>query len=1165
MAMIKKINELKSKTESTVVKALCESALNTISSAIYNGVTPDAKFEIERVTVNNLFEELSKQTKDSVVNEWLATEKRLYTVKNLGVRDSINTLNETRELKQVLSAYKEALDNGVHETRLYEQFITALSPFGYFPTVGNAIQSIKDRVDAYKTDVDIIKILETMKESRSNYLVPLIEDVINNYLSNKTMQTKSQLTETLMKFTYDPFVRDIASILTLDATELQLEYANAECDIEKVYSPVLYIGENEAVFAVKNVFYVKKGNNISKLNQSEVQKLDEEFKSLCEALSGDNIVIEKNGISIYLGGDSAFISEGALTINGQAVNENDFAQLYSVSDWAGNKSFYHLVEFVRSNFNEIAEIDFVKRVYLKEDQNHSADVFKCRDNVFITTHDSTNAKSTFYRNVNPMQAKNIMMEHLHYDVTSLYKGLLPDEEKINEQISETKEEYNTYIADLTKKISDFKRNPYRKDLSQKVVEALEEELKEVKDEYKDYLNNVERYFRAESVNEEVTIDVTVNGKKYTVPIPSEATGGNGEQVDTDGENQAGSVVGSEYVEDQPASAITFDDDQTELISDAPTIPEDKIDLGSDEAEKEAEEAEEEAEEKEEEEGELEDTGEEGGLEDNSLKTDDNEIGDEEDNDIKIEDEIDLDTEDQDELKSEDEEDEEDKKKKKKELPLESNEGDGLKKKKFLREDGEMETGKKKKRVFLKKKVSESVNESKKASKKEDKKADKKEDKKTDKKTKEDKKEQKKPDVKKKSSKKLNEMLSINESRNSDVWQIIIENEPYFIFMDPQGNLRSFDQYGEEASISEDDIQRNSQNAIKVPHNQVPQKVLSIIDSYAHQEDDLSVYSTRGEEEDEAMAPKEKSYVEMGQNEKNFLLNQAIDSGDWEKAAEIAKYMKESVNESFVRKTVSEVLKWLKEGKIKFSVALQMIDSMEMDENHKTLFTKIFKLFNGKKINFKVAIELIAPIEGNISENAQVGTNVMLDKEKGYVIGQTNNGDLIVQIQGSTKLAKPNEVKPVGEVKSQEPTFKFDKETLQNLTTKALFEQYIRCGIFVESTPVKTSNCYVRYSDWKDAKDDDNLNVVVEGHINILRKDNIKIFEDVNDFANLENYVDGVEIDEVSGDIIGKVKINAKDYTEAVGDAAPVRIIRGDEATEPRIETVPRVSLNTLSV
>jgi len=1037
--MIEKINQLKSKTNSDEVKNLCESAIAAISSTIYNGVTPEARFEIERVAITNLFEGLSKHTKVEGVKEWLDVQKRLFTIKNLGIREAVNSLNESKELKTVLEQFKDALDKGVHESRLYEQFITALSPFGYFPTVGNAIKAVKDRVDLYKNDVDIIKILETMKESRSNYLVPLIADVVDNYLSNKNMQTRHQLSETLMKFTYDPFVRDIASIITMDATDLQLEYANAQCDINKVYSPVLYIGENEAVFAVNKVYYVKKGNNVSRLSNVDVMKLDEEFKTLCEALAQPNVVVERDGVSVYLGKDKAFITENGVHVNDKPMTNEEFQNAASISSWAGNTGFFQLVEFLRSNFSEIAEIDFVKRVFLKEDVNHSADIFKLRDNVFITTHNPELGKSTFYRNVNPIQARGIMMEHLRFDVTSLYQGLLPDEEKINEQIKETKEEYNTYIAELTQKINDFNSNPYKKDVTIKVVEALEEELKAVKDEYKDYLNRIEKYFRPE-VNEEISIDINVDGKKYTVPIPQEVNGGKPKEGEEETE-KTGTEVGAEHMPDQPASAVTFDQEETELIGDTPTIPEDEIDLGSGETEEEAEEAEKE---KEEEEAETEEEG----------------------DDIKVEDEIDLDDEEKDELKAEDDKEEEDEKeeeekKKKKVEPLESAEGEGLKKKKFIKEAGE---GRKKKKVFLKRKVHEGGEYSTTAE----------ERMKRELAAKEKEKKAVKEPVKegvKVVKKKLNILLN-------EQYEGAEEIEPFDVF------TRTFRlRDGRIVDVLPDGTIRDSQDR---PQGLGVQEIIG-----------------------------------------NHVEHQNIELTDEE-----AEGAERIGNDDVFANTFR-----LRDGRI---IRVQPDGSYQLVESKKSK--------NIKKLN-----------------EAQIGDTVLLDKQKGYIIGQMGD-KVLVQVQGSTSCVTPSDVKVLNaKVETQKPPYEFDKLTLQNLTTKALFEQFVRCGIYVGNTPVKLNNCYTKYSDWKDSENDKPINVLVEGSLTLLPKSQVRILEDVNDFANLDNYIEGVEIDESTGEAIANVKINAIDYTNALGDADSVRIIRGGKSEEPAVDTVPKATLRTLAV
>ena len=276
--MIEKINQLKNKTALNSVKSLCEAAVAGLTSGLYNNVTLEAKYEIEKFSIKTLFEGL-KDIKDEEVQNWLTNQKRIYAVKNLGVRESINMLlaseaKNNASLKTVLESFKSHIDGEVPEVRLYEEFITAMNSFNYFPKVGNAIKAIGDNVDNYRSDVSITKIIETMKDSRSHYLIPLIEDVVQNYLDNKTEQTKHFLKETLVKFSYDPFIRDIINLVTIDATELQLEYANAQCDIEKVFSPILYLGENEAVFSVKGLYYIKKGNTVSRLNEKYIERLD---------------------------------------------------------------------------------------------------------------------------------------------------------------------------------------------------------------------------------------------------------------------------------------------------------------------------------------------------------------------------------------------------------------------------------------------------------------------------------------------------------------------------------------------------------------------------------------------------------------------------------------------------------------------------------------------------------------------------------------------------------------------------------------------------------------------------------------------------------------------------------------------------------------------------
>jgi hypothetical protein len=949
--MISKINELKSNTSLQNVVSLCETTIAAMTSAIYNGVTPEARFEIERVSLENLFEGLSKET-DPTIKKWLSDQKRVYSVKNLGVKKAINALKESdgkfnETLNSILENFEYRLET-IPEVLLYEEFIASLQSVNWIPSVVVQTNAILEKAKKYKNDVDIAKVIETMKNTRSNYLLPLIEDVVDKYLNDKNEQNKHILKETLIKFSYDANIRDIIQLLIKDAQDLQLEYNNSAVALEKVYSPLMYLGENEVVFNVKGTYYVKKSNVLNKIKKSEEHNLDEQFRNLCECVNMPNVEVDRKSIKVYSGKETAEIFENSVSLNGKSVDNEDFEYSAEVAKYSGNTDFYRLTEALRANFNEITEIDFVKRVHLVENENHAADVFKLRDNIFITTYDPANNKSTFYRNINPIQAEKVMMEHMRFDVSKTFEDILPNKEKILATIAEDKKAYFDFIQKIENEIQEFKNKSFNEEVKAELVSALEEELEEVKSEFKTYLNKVEKYT---DIAEGVTVSIDVDGEKYTVPIPQKTTTAKGEEAD----NSLGTEVGAEHMEDSPASQITFDDDKSELLGDSPSVTDDQVDLGVDNVEAQADAAEAGDEEKEGGDEDLE--GDEdlglglGGDEEEPTEEPAEEGGEDLD--------LGLDDEDEDETK---------------------------------KEEG-IET---------------------------------------------------KLDPKK-------NMLTDDIEPEADQTEELPDEEPEATEL----QQTSFDK-PEESTLEE------------VPTEEVPTE-----------DPDLSE-PTDGEVE-------------------------------------------------------------VKAGEVEVK-----------DENKPKVFLK-------KKSPVKESFKINLKKNNKLNEEVQLLDTVTLDGKKGYVIGQIN-GDIIVQIQGNTHLVNPKKVKEQKQEPLQvTPHMKFDK-----VTQKLLFEQYVRCGIYVGNTPIKVNNCTTRYSEWLEAKDDQPIKVLIEGTPTFLTKDQIRIFEDVNVFANEENFIPGMLIDEATGEGIENILFNVEDLTNAISDTDEIRIIKS-VGEEQVTASVPAALVRSLSV
>ena len=197
-------------------------------------------------------------------------------------------------------------------------------------------------------------------------------------------------------------------------------------------------------------------------------------------------------------------------------------------------------------------------------------------------------------------------------------------------------------------------------------------------------------------------------------------------------------------------------------------------------------------------------------------------------------------------------------------------------------------------------------------------------------------------------------------------------------------------------------------------------------------------------------------------------------------------------------------------------------------------------------------------EEELNESVQIGDAVRLDGEKGFVIGQID-GKIIVQIQGDTKYVNPSKVKEnkKSEVTTK-PHMKFDDKT-----QALLFEQLVRCGIYMGNVPVKLTDCYVKYREWANASPEQPIKVIVEGNSTFMNKSQIRLFEDINVFANPDNYVSGYIINEDNDELLENVLVNQSDFEQAIGDADSVRIIRENGEIQ-ELQAYPKSTIQILS-
>ena len=417
--------------------------------------------------------------------------------------------NNTNEgLKAFCEQYINALNSGKAEETLYEGFISGISKWNYLSAVDTEMSALKDRVSKYQQDIDLKKILRLMEGTGSYYIVPLIEGVVADYMDNKTMSNKAVLKQRLQAFEYDPFVRDILNIVMLDQSIANTVYLGESVEklnnyvhTEKVFSPVHYVKENECVFNVKGTYYNRKGNSITKLSKQSIDNLDESFKTLCNLINHPAVKIDDlaNTISIYEGKDSAKISETSIILNGEEKTTSEIEKIANMSHLMNEhkEGFYAAIKMINENFNKIAYIDFVKRVAMNEANGKTADVFRIKNNIFVTTSNAALGTSTFYRNANPIQCRSYINEHMGINVDPLFEDILPNQKAILEGIEDTKKSYENYLDELNTQKAEFEKMKETSDDDIKeiddAIKAIEDEIKEVEKKYEDFQKDSEKY------------------------------------------------------------------------------------------------------------------------------------------------------------------------------------------------------------------------------------------------------------------------------------------------------------------------------------------------------------------------------------------------------------------------------------------------------------------------------------------------------------------------------------------------------------------------------------------------------------------------------------------------------------------------------------------------
>lgn len=484
---------------------------------------------------------------------------------------------ENPNLQGMLDLYEQALNDGCREEMIYETFLQRLheaEELNYYCDLAKVEEDMRKRAMSHKTSIDLTRVLEWMTNDATwSYLVPVVEDVVVAYAENPNAINRSVLTNHLRMYDSCPYVRDIIGVANCDNSKEGLlvreseQFIKQRAHVEDVWSPIQYIKENECIFNVDDQFYVKKGHNLSKLNKDSMANLSESFLALAKIVNMPNVEIsEAENVIRYNTefGDTFEIHEGKVMIGDNMETPSTLKNLNEMHVRYPNCSDVNFLTgaFLCENFNNIAKVDFVKRVVMNESDDKTLDLFKVKKNIYVATHDNLNEEHTFYRNVKPMQVKNIINEHFGLEVSNLFEDLLPHQAKLSKGIKDIKNEYENKIQSLLEMKSKLNAT-YENTTSSETAHILEQALsdidKEINEAKKEYMKFQKKARLVEGADPEETVDNVLDNTEASlsdtnpddfsdvVSLNAEDYDGSDNDLDIDGSDE--SFSGSDFYED----------------------------------------------------------------------------------------------------------------------------------------------------------------------------------------------------------------------------------------------------------------------------------------------------------------------------------------------------------------------------------------------------------------------------------------------------------------------------------------------------------------------------------------------------------------------------------------------------------------------------------------
>ncbi|MCK9575595.1 MAG: hypothetical protein WC979_01190 [Candidatus Pacearchaeota archaeon] len=477
---------LKKRTSSTEAIELSNAALEACKS---NGF-------MDSVIAETLVKDLAN-IDDKEVATFIMRENRIIEISNLGVRESHNRLMNSDlmhypTIKPLIESMAQTIKS-LPEYVTAQRYVDSLKQYSWNLELKADIAKISESIEKYKEDIQLANFMYEFKNSSGSYLSKMFEQELDTYFVERTAETRKAVIEKINPYLFDASMKHLHGILILSEGGLQIE-ANGQVSIEKIYSPVL-INEKSEIFFASGRFLVKENDKIKSLTEAEIKTLPQDFVSIAFFLSQPNVRVFENKISVSTPSGNKnvdIIIEGENTkivLNGKELPYQTFTK-YFMNEGIFRQNENEILKQIAvlyENIGNVYEIDYGKRLVSKTMKGQWADVYKTEKSICLIKVNESQKSNEFITNVNGIQTKQLILEHLRFDISESLKDLIPAETEKLKNLEVEKGELMEAIQLLSDKkasvIAQTQSNPILRENAEvkELLSAIDTEINSLKE------------------------------------------------------------------------------------------------------------------------------------------------------------------------------------------------------------------------------------------------------------------------------------------------------------------------------------------------------------------------------------------------------------------------------------------------------------------------------------------------------------------------------------------------------------------------------------------------------------------------------------------------------------------------------------------------------------